>query len=84
MNQFKNELTRSLESSLSMQIKPTRSKYHKPYRSSFDVMRAHDGWRVPVFYKYSGDDSKSTMEHLTMILAQMGEASTMDFMNVRL
>jgi hypothetical protein len=34
------------------------------------------------FYKFSGDDSKSTMKHVSLALAQMGEASTMDFMNV--
>jgi hypothetical protein len=31
---------------------------------------------------FSGDDSKSTMEHVSMFLAQMGEASTIDFTNV--
>jgi len=31
---------------------------------------------------FSGDDSKTTMEHVSMFLAQMGEASTIDVMNV--
>ena len=55
----------------------------KLYPSHFVFMRAPDGWRVPDFYKFSGDDSRSSMEHISMFLAQMGEASTMDFMNVR-
>jgi hypothetical protein len=45
-------------------------------------MKAPNGWRVPNFNKFSGDDSKSTMEHISMFLAQLGEASTYDFMKV--
>jgi hypothetical protein len=46
-------------------------------------MKAPDGWRVPDFNKFSGDDSKSTMEHISMFLAQLGEASAFDFMKIR-
>jgi len=31
---------------------------------------------------FIGDDSKSTMENVSMFLAPMGEASTIDVMNV--
>ena len=65
-----------------MQIKPNRGTYHKPYPFTFDFLKAPDGWRVREFYKFSGDDNKSTMERASMFLAQMGEASTMDFINV--
>ena len=83
LNWFKDELSKSLEDSLGVQIKPSQTTYHKPYPSHFDFLKAPDGWRVPDFYKFSGDDSRSSMEHISMFLAQMGEASTMDFMNVR-
>jgi hypothetical protein len=82
MNWFRDELSRSLESSLVVQIKPNRNTYHKSYPSAFDFMKAPDGWRVPKFYKFSGDDSKSTREHFSMFLAQMGEGSNLDFMDV--
>jgi hypothetical protein len=45
-------------------------------------MKAHDGWKVSDFNKFSGDDSKSTMEHISMFFAQLGEASAYDFMKV--
>ena len=54
----------------------------KLYPSHFVFMRAPNGWRVPDFYKFSGDDSKSTMEHISMFLAQLGEASAYDFMKI--
>jgi hypothetical protein len=71
LNWFKEELSRSLEESLGVQIKPSRTTYRKPYPSHFDFMKAPDGWKVPDFNKFSGDDSKSTMEHIGMFLAQM-------------
>jgi len=45
-------------------------------------MKSPDGWKVPSFNKFSGDDSKSTMEYISMFLAQLGEASAHDFMKV--
>jgi hypothetical protein len=82
-NRFKDELSRSSETSLGIQIKPSRTTYHKLYASHFfDFLKAPDGWSLPDFYKFSGDDNKSTMEHVSLFLAQMGEANTMDFMNV--
>jgi hypothetical protein len=82
-NRFKDELSRSSETSLGIQIKPSRTIYHKLYASHlFDFLKAPDGWSLPDLYKFSGDDNKSTMEHVSLFLAQMGEANTMDFMNV--
>jgi hypothetical protein len=49
--------------------------------SHFDFLRASNGFRVPDFYKFSGDDNKSNMEHVSLFLAQMDEASTLDFLN---
>jgi hypothetical protein len=83
LNRFREELSKSLEESLGVQIKPSRTTYRKPYSSHFDFIKAPDGWRVPHFNKFSGDDSKSTMEHISMFLAQLGEASAYDFMKVR-
>jgi hypothetical protein len=83
LNQFKEELSKSLESSLGVQLKSSRNTYQKLYPSTYDFMKAPDGWRVPGFLKFSGDDSKSTIEHISMFLAQLGKASAYDFVKVR-
>ena len=75
-------MSKSLEESLGVQIKPSRNTYRKSYPSHFDFMKPPDGWRVPDFNKFSGDDSKSTIEYISMFLAQLGEASDYDFMKV--
>jgi hypothetical protein len=82
LNRFREKLSKSLEESLGVQIKTNRTTYCKSYPSHFDFMNAPDRWRVPHFNKFSGDDSKSTMEHISMFLAQLGEASAYDFMKV--
>jgi len=47
LNRFKDKLSKSIEESLGVQIKPNRTTYHKPYALNFDFMKAPDGWRVP-------------------------------------
>jgi hypothetical protein len=83
LNRFREKLSKSLEESLGVQIKPSRTTYRKSYPSHFDFMKAPDRWKVPDFNKFSGDDSKSTMEHINMFLAQLGKSSAYDFMKVR-
>ena len=68
LNRFKEQLSRSLESSLGVQIKPNRGTYHKPYPSHFDFLKAPDV-EGPNLYKFSGDDSRSSMENISMFLA---------------
>ena len=43
LNRFREELSKSLEESLGVQIKPSRTTYRKPYPSHFDFMKAPDG-----------------------------------------
>ena len=49
LNRLKVDLTKSIESSLGVQTKPSMNTYHKSYPSTFDFMKAPDGWRVPDF-----------------------------------
>jgi hypothetical protein len=37
------------------------------------VMKAPDGWKMPNFYKFSGEDNKITKEHISMFIAQLGD-----------
>ena len=46
-------------------------------------MRNPPGWKVPDFQKFSGNDNKSTMEHVSMYLAQLGEGCAHDYMKCR-
>lgn len=38
--------------------------YKKPYPEFFDTLPYPRGFRIPYFAKFSGDDSKTTYEHM--------------------
>ena len=39
--------------------------YQHPYSDAFDLIRYPTGRRIPNFVKFSGDDNKSTWEHIS-------------------
>jgi hypothetical protein len=51
---------------------------------SFDTVTYPTGFRLPEFVKFNGDDSKSTFEHISQYLAQLGEAGSVNELKVRL
>jgi hypothetical protein len=58
--------------------------YQKPYRANFDYVDFPSGWRMPDFVNFSGDDNRTTREHISQYTAQLGEAGTYNFLKVRL
>jgi hypothetical protein len=57
--------------------------YHRPYPLHIDYMNAPHGWRVPNFYEFSGEGSKTAVEHIRLYLAQLGSAGREDCMRIR-
>ena len=44
----------------------------------------HASFRLPEFVKFSGEDTRSTFEHISQYLAQLGEAGSINELKVRL
>jgi hypothetical protein len=66
-------------------INPSRSRlYQRPYPDAFDVVPYPWGWRVLDFIKFSGDDNRSTWEQISQYVAQLGEASSSNSLQVHL
>ena len=58
-------------------LAPSKSYlYQRLYPDAFDLVPYPSGWRVPDFIKFSGDDNRSTWEHISQYVAQLGEASS--------
>ena len=55
-----------------------------PYPPEFDFISYLVGWRVPEFIKFNGDDTRTTWEHVSQYILQLGEASFNDAFPVRL
>ena len=58
----------------------TTRTYQKLYPSSFDSA----SFRLPEFVKFSGEDTRSTFEHISQYLAQLGEDGSINELKVRL
>ena len=58
--------------------------YQRLYPNAFDLVPYLTGWCVPNFIKFSGDANRSTWEHISQYVAQLGEASSSNSLLVRL
>ena len=83
---MKVELNKLLGTKLSQHgINPSKNwLYQRPYPDAFDLVLYPTGWHVPDFIKFSGDDNRSTWEHINQYVAQLGEASSSNALQVRL
>jgi hypothetical protein len=58
--------------------------YEKPYPDYYDQLPYPRGYRVPEFSKFSGEDGKTTLEHVGQFVLQCGEASANDMLKLRM
>ena len=72
------DLNTLLDTKLSqLGINPGRNRlYQRSYPDAYDLVPYPTGWRVRDFIKFSGDDNRSTWEHISQYVAQLGEASS--------
>jgi hypothetical protein len=69
---------------LGVSMIPGGQSYRKPYDSRFDHHPYPQGTRISEFAKFSGDQGKSTREHIGQFLAQLGELADTEAFRVRL
>ena len=58
--------------------------YQKPYTPEFDFISYSVGCCVPEFMKFNGDDTHTTLEHVSQYILQLGETGFHDALCVRL
>jgi hypothetical protein len=58
--------------------------YQKPYLSIFDSVAYPVIWHVPDFTKFDGEGSRTTWEHVSQYIAQLGEVGSIEALCVRL
>jgi hypothetical protein len=62
-NHVRNQITRTLRE-FGFTPKGHVESYQKPYPECFDIVPYPQGFRVPNFVKFTGDDSITTYEHI--------------------
>jgi hypothetical protein len=78
------EIAGAFRDKLGVSIVPGGHSYRIPYNSQFDRLPYPQGTRIPEFAKFSGDQGKSTHEHIDQFLAQLGELADTEAFCVRL
>jgi hypothetical protein len=58
--------------------------YQKPYPRYFDVIPYTRGFRVSDLAKFTGDDAKTTYEHIGQFLAQVNDVGITDMRKIRM
>jgi hypothetical protein len=72
-NKFKEDLANMVKTKLGVDIGNT-NLYQNPYDPEFDIFSLPHGWLMPNLIKFSGDDDRTTWEHISQYTAQQGEA----------
>jgi hypothetical protein len=81
-NRFKEDLANVVKTKLGVDIGNT-NLYQKPYDPEFDRFPLPRVWRMPDLIKFSGDDDRTTWEHISQYIAQLGEAGVYNALKVR-
>jgi hypothetical protein len=58
--------------------------YQKPYREYFDMIPYPWGFQVPDLAKFTGDDAKTTYEHVGQFLAQVNNMGITEVHKIRM
>jgi hypothetical protein len=83
-NNLTNQLATILRESFVIEPKGQGCVYQKPYPDYYNQLPYPRGYRVPEFSKFSGDDGKTTLEHVGQFILQCGEASANDTLKLRM
>ena len=84
LTDYKNDLANLLRESFGVDVRSKTRTYQKPYPTSFDSVAYLASFRLPEFVKFSGEDTRSTFEHISQYLAQLGEVGSINELKVRL
>jgi hypothetical protein len=78
------EIAGAFRDKLGVSMVPGGQSYRRPYDNRFDHHSYPQGTRIPEFANFSGDQGKSTREHIGQFLAQFGELADTVAFRVRL
>jgi hypothetical protein len=83
-NNLTNQLATILRESFSIEPKGRGRVYQKSYPNYYDQLPYPRDYRVPEFSKFSGENYKTTLEHVGQFILQCGEASANDALKLRI
>jgi hypothetical protein len=83
MEKIREELGELFRDRLGVSIARVGKSYQKPYDHRFDIVPYPQAGRIPEFPKFSGENGRSTHEHIGQFLAHLGELADGEAFRVR-
>jgi hypothetical protein len=83
-NTLTNQLATILQESFDIEPQGRGCVYQKPYPNYYNQLPYPRVYRVTEFSKFSGEDGKTTLEHVGQFILQCGEASANDALKLRM
>ena len=71
-------VTEMMKNQFGLKPKGLTFSYKRPYPEWYDLVALPSNYRLLEFTKFTGQDSTSTIEHVSRYLTQLGEASVED------
>jgi hypothetical protein len=84
MEKIREEMTELFRDKFRVSVARVGQSYQKPYNHRFDTVPYPQGARIPEFSKFSGENGRSTHEHIGQFLAHLGELTYGEAFRVRL
>jgi len=84
LEKHKKDLAIMFKENFGIEIKDKTLVCQKTYLESFDFIPYPQNFRVPEFIKFTGEDSRTTWEHVSKFNAQMGIHGSLDHLKIRM
>ena len=81
---IKDEVIKIFRQTFGIDSKGRCQSYKRPYPEEYEHVAYPQGFKIPEFVKFTGDDSRTTLEHIGQFIIQCGEASISDIYKFRL
>ena len=82
-NELLLKVTKMMKNQVGLTLKGLTFSYKLPYLEWYDLVALPTNYRLLEFAKFTGQDSTSTIEHVSRYLTQLGEASVEEAHRVR-
>jgi hypothetical protein len=84
MEKIREEMAELFRDRLGVSVARVGQSYQNPYDHWFDTVPYPQGARIPEFSKFSGENGRSTHEHIGQFLEHLDELSDREAFRVRL
>ena len=81
---IKDEVIKIFRQTFGIDPKGRCRSYKRPYPEEYEHVAYLQGFKIPKFVKFTGDDSRTILEHIGQFIIQCSEASANDIYKLRL